>query len=110
VTPPRPIGGGEDAPATSALASAVAELDRTLRLSHAGGLELVAERAGAVEVRFTRMCTGCPSQPLCLEATVRPALEALPGVQQVEAQGLRLSREAAGRLADLLQEGGEWWR
>lgn len=67
---------------------------------HAGGLELVsASDDGAVEVEFTGMCTGCPYRPVTMEATVRPALMAVPGVTSVAARGSRISAQAEKRVA-----------
>jgi Fe-S cluster biogenesis protein NfuA len=67
--------------------------------SHAGGVELVdTDARGAVRLRFTGMCAGCRLRPLTLRATIEPALLAVPGVTAVEADGGRISAEAAARL------------
>jgi len=70
-------------------AAAVAEIDRAFRLAHGGGLEEV--RPGVV--RFTRMCSACPSRAFCFEHSVRPHLG------DVEVEGLRLSRQAQERVS-----------
>lgn len=73
--------------------------------SHAGGLELAGVgEDGAVTVRFTGMCTGCPYRPLTMAATVRPALLAVGGVTDVQAVGSRISAEAQRRLAGYLED------
>jgi Fe-S cluster biogenesis protein NfuA len=80
----------------------VAHLSRMLG-AHAGGLELTdVSEQGAVKVRFTGMCTGCPYKALTMAATVRPGLLAIPGVCSVEAEGGRISVEAEERLASYL--------
>ncbi len=67
---------------------AVAEIDRALRIAHGGGLEEV--RPGLV--RFTGMCTACPTRPLCFEHSIRPLLG------DVDVVGMRISDEAKERL------------
>jgi Fe-S cluster biogenesis protein NfuA len=81
---------------------AVAEVDRALRLAHAGGLELVRLGERTAVVRFTRMCTACPARALCLHATVAPALRELDSVERVHAEGVALSPAAAARLAETI--------
>lgn len=83
------------------LERAVADVDQALR-AHAGGVELVSERDGAVELRFTGMCTGCAWKPQTMAATVRPALLAVDGVRSVTAAGARTSEEADRRMAAFL--------
>lgn len=67
--------------------------------AHAGGVELAGLEDGAVRLRYTGMCTGCPLRPLTTATTVRPALAAVPGVTSVEVEGSRISAEAEARLA-----------
>ena len=67
--------------------------------AHAGGVELVEVRGGVVRLRFTGMCTGCHLRPLTTASTIRPALLALDGVNDVEIEGSRISAEAEARLA-----------
>lgn len=81
-----------------ALLQAVADVDRALR-AHAGGVELLGERDGEVELRFTGMCTGCAFKPQTMAVTVRPALLSVPGVREVRAAGARTSAEAEQRMA-----------
>lgn len=83
---------------SSALAQAVADVDRALR-AHAGGVELVSEDDGEVELRFTGMCTGCAFKPQTMAVTIRPALLAVEGVREVRAAGARTSVEAEQRMA-----------
>jgi len=71
----------------------IAELDRTLRLAHGGGLRLAAlDAAGRATVRFTGMCTACPTRPMCFEHAIRPLLG------NVEVVGMRWSDEAKAAL------------
>lgn len=67
--------------------------------AHAGGVELAGLDGGAVRLRFTGMCTGCPLRPLTTHSTIRPALARVPGVTSVEVEGSRVSAEAEARLA-----------
>ncbi|HUB75854.1 MAG TPA: NifU family protein [Solirubrobacteraceae bacterium] len=72
---------------------------RAVMRSHGGTIELVGcDAAGVVTLRFAGACCGCPYRPLTLAATIRPALEALPGVSEVRAGGARLSDEALSRI------------
>lgn len=82
------------------LDEAVVRVNTAMR-THGGGIEVVAagEGCGDVEVRFTGMCCGCPWKALTWTATVEPALRAVPGVRTVSASGVRISEEAADRLA-----------
>jgi Fe-S cluster biogenesis protein NfuA len=93
----------------SALAEVVAlrvdEIGAVLA-AHAGGVELVGVEAGAVHLRYTGMCTGCPLRPLTTVSTVRPALLELDGVESVEIEGSRISAEAEARLAAAFERGG----
>jgi Fe-S cluster biogenesis protein NfuA len=71
--------------------------------AHAGGIELVdVSPRGAVRVRFTGMCSGCPFRPLTMRGTILPMLSELPGVTAVHADGARISEEAAERMAHYL--------
>lgn len=77
----------------------VSDLDNALR-AHAGGLEMLeVTPAGAVTVKFTGMCAGCPMRPLTTAATVRPALLAVNGVTRVTVEGSRISEFAERRLS-----------
>jgi Fe-S cluster biogenesis protein NfuA len=67
--------------------------------AHAGGIELLDIEAGTVRLRYTGMCTGCPLRPLTTASTVRPALLSLPGINDVQIEGSRISAEAEARLA-----------
>jgi len=67
--------------------------------AHAGGVELLEVRGGAVRLRFTGMCAGCHLRPLTTASTIRPALLELDEVAAVEIEGSRISAEAEARLA-----------
>lgn len=74
---------------------------------HRGGVELAGvDDRGAVEVRYTGMCTGCTYRPVCSEVTVRPALLDLEGVVSVHIQGGRIDEGTQARLVAEL----EAWR
>ena len=86
----------------AAIADRVAALSAALG-AHAGGLELrSASEDGAVTVRFTGMCTGCPLRPVSFNGLVKPLLMAVEGVQEVHAEGGRISAEAEARLSNQL--------
>ena len=81
-----------------ALASRLDELGAVLG-AHAGGIELVELNGGVARVRYTGMCTGCPLRPVTTASTVRPALLAVDGVDELEVEGSRISVEAEARIA-----------
>jgi Fe-S cluster biogenesis protein NfuA len=98
------MAGGELDP--EAVQRRVVSLDRMLFV-HRGGIELRDVSAdGKVELRYTGMCTGCTYRPVCSEATVRPALLELEGVESVEILGGRIDAGNQGRLAGGLDD----WR
>lgn len=71
--------------------------------AHAGGVELAdITAAGVVRLRFTGMCSGCAFRPLTMAGTIVPALMAVPGVTAAQADGARISEEAARRMARYL--------
>jgi len=88
----------------NAVERAVAAVSSLFR-AHGGGVALSAERNGEIELRFTGMCAGCPSRPVCLATTVRPALLAVRGVRSVTAAGTRIDPSAAARLAAFTDSG-----
>lgn len=83
--------------------SIVAALSRVLR-AHGGSLDLLGQDDGTVRLRFSGMCGSCPAKPSCLEATVRPALLAVEGVTEVDAEGTRLDPAAQARLRRFLED------
>jgi Fe-S cluster biogenesis protein NfuA len=77
---------------------AVAVLSDLFRV-HGGGLELEEVSSdGRVRVRFTGMCAGCQFRPMTMAGSIRPLLLTLEGVNEVEADGSRISEEALTRL------------
>jgi Fe-S cluster biogenesis protein NfuA len=79
----------------------VEEISRVMAV-HAGAIELLdVAQDGAVRVRFTGMCQGCPMRPLTMLGTIEPALMAVPGITTVSADGARVSTEAAERMRTL---------
>lgn len=86
----------------------VDELNLLMR-THAGALEVVdLAPDGVLTVRFVAMCQGCPFRAVTMYGLVKPALEALPGVSEVRAQGVRVSEEAAERAVAAIGEGAAW--
>jgi Fe-S cluster biogenesis protein NfuA len=90
--------------AAPALARRLEELGAVLG-AHAGGIELVELNGGVARVRYTGMCTGCPLRPVTTASTVRPALLALDGVDELEVEGSRISAEAEARIAAAFARG-----
>jgi Fe-S cluster biogenesis protein NfuA len=88
-----------------ALAGRLDELGAVLG-AHAGGIELIELNGGVARVRYTGMCTGCPLRPVTTASTVRPALLAVEGVDDLEVEGSRISAEAEARLAAAFARGG----
>lgn len=87
--------------APPALAATLASVNKLLA-SHGGGVEAVElDRHGRLRLRFVGMCSSCPCKPLTVAATVRPWLERVPGISEVEVEGARISEEAARRLVEL---------
>jgi Fe-S cluster biogenesis protein NfuA len=89
-------------PSPAAIAEAVEQrLDqvRHFLASHLGGVVIDRiDDQGAVRLRFTGACAGCPSQPLTFAATVLPVLEGVDGVASVTTEG-RISSYAQRRIA-----------
>ena len=80
------------------LTDELARVNLRLR-AHGGGIELIhVSGAGAVDLRFTGMCSGCPYKALTWNGTVRAILSQVPGVSALAAPGVRISEEAEARL------------
>ena len=93
---------------SEALCRRVDEINLLMR-THAGAIEVVDLSAdGVLTVRFVAMCQGCPFRAVTMYGLVKPALEQLPGVTEVRAQGVRISEEAARRAAVAIGEGAAW--
>jgi len=89
----------------AALDQRIEHVNRLMR-SHAGAVEVVSVSGdGVLTVRFVAMCQGCPFRPVTLYSLVLPALEAVAGVTEVRAQGVRVSREAAERARAAMSPG-----
>ena len=81
------------------LTDEIARVNLRLR-AHGGGIDLVhVSEAGAVDLRFTGMCCGCPYKALTWNGTVRAILSRVPGVSSLTAPGVRISEEAEARLS-----------
>ena len=83
------------------LATAVARVNQMMA-SHAGAIAIDEVGSDSVKVRFIGMCTGCPARATTMAGTIRPALLAVAGVEQLEIAGYRISDESAARLDALL--------
>lgn len=68
---------------------------------HGGGIELDRVERGTVHLRFTDACTACKLRPLTLMAAVRPRLLAVPGVEDVQVSGVRVSSHVFRRFDEL---------
>ncbi len=55
---------------------------------------------GCVKVKFTGACTGCPSQPITMAATIAPFIENLPGVTSVQGE-MPISKYAMRRIREV---------
>jgi Fe-S cluster biogenesis protein NfuA len=81
-------------------------LGRTLR-AHGGGAELVSVREpsddaqGAVRLRLTGMCRGCPYWPVTLQATIEPLFRREFGDVRVDIEGKAISEETRKRMLAL---------
>jgi Fe-S cluster biogenesis protein NfuA len=75
----------------AAHADAVSHLLR----AHGGGIEVIAgDRPDVLRVRFTGLCTNCCLRPLTVATIVKPVLEDIDGVTDIEVEGIRISSEA----------------
>ena len=76
-------------------------VSRMLNL-HGGGIAVLdfSEDEGVVKLGFTGLCTACWMRPVTLEKIVKPAFLDLEGVTRVEADGVRISRQAQKRLTE----------
>jgi Fe-S cluster biogenesis protein NfuA len=86
----------------------VAEVEATVRETlmpllrvHGGGVELLDVSEGTARLRFTDACTACRLRPLTMAAAIRPRLLQIDGVEEVEIEGVRLSRAALKRFERL---------
>src|SRR4051812_36462525 len=85
-------------PDSVAIADALDPVRRRLR-AHAGDVEVVSvSEAGEVALAFTGACVACPAQAMTFGTAVLPALESLPGVLRVSAQGMTVSAAAMRRI------------
>jgi Fe-S cluster biogenesis protein NfuA len=86
---------------------------RPLLLIHGGGIDLVAIDAdGRVELEFQGACRGCALQAVTYAIAVRQRLLEIPGVTEVEVRGVRISKAALKRTAEMYRglsfSPGEW--
>jgi len=75
---------------------------RPLLLIHGGGIDLIRiDDAGRVELEFQGACRGCALQSVTYAIGVRQRLMEIPGVSEVDVKGVRLSRMALQRTAEM---------
>lgn len=88
------------------LDNAVARVNILMR-AHVGAVDIAdISPKGVVSLRFSGKCTGCELRPMTLAVTIKPALMRVAGVTDVIATGVRISEEAARRLAAIVPAGG----
>ena len=67
--------------------------------AHAGDVEVVSVSAeGDVLLAFKGACASCPAQAMTFGAAVMPAVERLPGVREIMANGMNVSPAAMRRI------------
>ncbi|MGD9925151.1 MAG: NifU family protein, partial [Pseudorhodoplanes sp.] len=75
---------------------------RPLLLIHGGGIDLLAiDEDGRVELEFQGACRGCALQSVTYAIGVRQRLMEIPGVREVDVRGVRLSKMALQRTAEM---------
>jgi Fe-S cluster biogenesis protein NfuA len=82
---------------------------RPLLAIHGGGIELVEiTPAGEVRLAFEGACCGCVLKSVTYALGVRQKLLPIPGVREVTVEGVRLSRFALERAAQLYGRYTPW--
>jgi Fe-S cluster biogenesis protein NfuA len=77
---------------------------RPLLMIHGGGIDLLSVRPdGCVELEFQGACRGCALQTVTYAVGVRQRLLEVPGVTEVEVKGVRISKMALERTAEMYQ-------
>ena len=75
---------------------------RPLLLIHGGGIDLVSiDESGRVELEFQGACRGCALQSVTYAIGVRQRLMEIPGVTEIDVKGVRLSKMALKRTAEI---------
>lgn len=69
--------------------------------AHAGDIDVVSVSDGVVTLAFTGTCMACPAQAMTLGTAVLPAIEHLPGVRSISAQGMTVSPAAMRRIRSM---------
>lgn len=62
---------------------------------------------GVLRLRLVGMCTGCSCRAVTTVSTLRPALEGIDGVQEVQVANSRISRHAEERMARAFAAAGD---
>jgi Fe-S cluster biogenesis protein NfuA len=75
---------------------------KPLLLIHGGGIDLLRVNAnGHVELEFQGACRGCALQTVTYAVGVRQRMLEIPGVSEVEVKGVRISKMALKRTAEM---------
>lgn len=89
---------GTQVPDSRAVMEALDGVRRRVR-AHAGDVEVVSvSDEGDVLLAFKGACASCPAQAMTLGAAVMPAIERLPGVRTIAANGMNVSPAAMRRI------------
>jgi Fe-S cluster biogenesis protein NfuA len=93
----------------AAVMAAIETQIRPLLAIHGGGIELVEiTPAGEVRLAFEGACCGCALKSVTYALGVRQKLLPIPGVTDVTVEGVRLSRFALDRAAQLYGRYTPW--
>jgi Fe-S cluster biogenesis protein NfuA len=72
--------------------------------AHAGDVEVTSvSEDGEVRVTFSGACACCPARGTTFAGAILPAVEAVPGVRSVKADGVNISAAALRRINLLRQ-------
>ncbi len=75
---------------------------RPLLMIHGGGIDLLrVSPDGRVELEFQGACRGCALQTVTYALGVRQRLLEVPGVTEVAVKGVRISKMALQRTAEM---------
>jgi Fe-S cluster biogenesis protein NfuA len=85
-----------------AVRAALDEHVRRFVQAHAGDVDVVSvSQDGDVRLRFYGACNACPAAGTTLSGVVLPAVERVPGVRSVQAEGVNISAAAIERIRRL---------
>ncbi len=97
----------KQAPSSQEVMAALDGVRRRVR-AHAGDVEVVSvSKEGDVLLAFKGTCASCPAQAMTLGAAVMPAIERLPGVRTIAANGMNVSQAAMRRIQTMFGGAGQ---